>query len=303
MTAAADRKYRARRMRIALDRIAAEAITQGADVYASIMDGTPAYTPQSLVRIIEANREAFTRRLERLLLGTFEDADEVARRALMPMRMVEAKIDVDFSLADTDAAAFFRWQALSVAEIEGESITRRLIDLIKGKITEALEQGMPKSDFMSSILDEAGVGKIHSWHLATVFNNNVATAASASTLYAFERNKAHFPGWEYMAIIDDATRPLHERLDGKKFAHGDWRYWPPIDHGCRCTGSPIDAIEWEEEGYTIDDVPGKEKPAKGFENHAVKNFARWVAGASKDLPDEKQKAIERKAPHSQRSTS
>lgn len=297
MTAAADRRYRARRMRIALDRITAGALAQGADVYASIMDGTPAYTPQSLVRNIEANREAFTRRLERLLLGTFEDADQAARRSLVPVRTVEAKIDVDFSLADTDAADFFRWQAFSVAEIEGESITHRLIELIKGGISKAIEEGVPKQEFMRTILDDAGVGKIHSWHLATVFNNNVATAASASTLYAFERNKAHFPGWEYMAIVDDATRPLHERLDTKKFAHGDWRYWPPIDHGCRCSGSPIDAIEWEEEGYTFDDVPGKEeKPAKGFENHAVKNFARWVAEASKELSAEKQKAIERRTP-------
>ncbi len=263
-------------------------------VYEGLLDGTPAYTAASLERLVLENKKRFKLELEKALLAATDNARELAETVLATPDPVVAGVDVAWDLANGDALSFTQWQSFSVAEIEGEEITSELIDIIRGAIQSAIEDGTPIREFLAGVLDSAGVGKIHNHHLRTVINNNTATAYSASTLYAFERNKAHFPGWELLAVLDNATRDAHEDLHGKKFKHGDWRYWPPLDHNCRCTASPIDEIEWEEEGYTFDEVDVEVAPE--FKNNAVENFAAWVDEKEKVLPPNVRQAIEQRSP-------
>lgn len=279
-------------------------INASADIYAMLLDGVSIgknSTVGGISSVIERNKKDFVSQLKHEIFVRCTQSNVVAEQSIgIPARSMgtrrlhsnaiiadgnDGPVNVRFDLADSTALDFFKFQSFSIAAIEGEIITEELRHIIRGRISDVIETGIPQKQFIDEILNAAGVGSVNQGHLNTVFRTNVATAQSASKLFALERNKKVFPGWEYIAILDNAVRPEHAALDGKYFRAGDYKYFPPIDFNCRCEGSPVDEIEFEDEGYAFEendsDLPDV---AEGFKNNAVQNFVGYVNQAARDNP-------------------
>lgn len=200
---------------------------------------------------------------------------------LAPSALVYAN-DGTFSVKDHSAISFLRYQSFAMSTIEGEKITQAMKDTIGRLLPDAVSNGMSRNDFKNEVQKSLGIGA-KGYHLETVWRNNVGTASTASKLMAMERAKGQFPAWEFMAITDGDTTPVCTANDGRKFRADDRSMMPPLHHNCRSEASPIDATEFEDEGYAID-TPADVPVPEGFRNTAVENFESWVASEAKASP-------------------
>ena len=270
------RLQRAIAARAAVEAETERAINDAQPIYASLLDGVNPRS-ENIEEQIRANLPDFRDDMERYLSERFEKAGELALSGMgLPAKMLEnkAKSKWRFDLADDAAIDFLSWQAFTVSVVEGEVFAASLAVTMHDALKSGLLEGKTKRQFFEEVLDAAGAGRVNKGHLTTIFRTNMATASNASKLFAFERNRDSFPGWEFMAIQDNVTTDECIALDGRKFAHGDNRYWPPIHFNCRSVGSPIDRSEWADEGYEPQE-PGVELP-EGFTNTAVRDFEKWV---------------------------
>jgi SPP1 gp7 family putative phage head morphogenesis protein len=74
-------------------------------------------------------------------------------------------------------------------------------------------------------------------YLEAEFNTVVATGQMSRRYWEVLDDQDVFPLLRWDAVNDDRTRPDHARLDKITLPANDpfWtRYWPPIDHNCRC---------------------------------------------------------------------
>ncbi|WP_375591725.1 PBECR2 nuclease fold domain-containing protein [Chitiniphilus eburneus] len=73
--------------------------------------------------------------------------------------------------------------------------------------------------------------------LETIFRTNVQSAYAAGRYRDQVANAAARPWWEYVAILDNRTRPRHRAMSGRIFRYDDpiwsWLY-PPNGFRCRC---------------------------------------------------------------------
>lgn len=91
------------------------------------------------------------------------------------------------------------------------------------------------------IVDE-GTGEIagkrlNPRRLETIFRTNVQSAYMAGRYREQLASAATRPFWEYIAVLDNRTRPLHRDLSGRIFRYDDafWEsFYPPNGWNCRC---------------------------------------------------------------------
>lgn len=75
------------------------------------------------------------------------------------------------------------------------------------------------------------------WHLKTIFRNNMQSALQTGKYRQAMEQVDLAPYWQYVATMDNRTRPSHAAAHGKVFRHDDpfWdSHFPPCDHNCRC---------------------------------------------------------------------
>lgn len=75
------------------------------------------------------------------------------------------------------------------------------------------------------------------WRLNTIYQTNASVGYSTGRFNEQLENIEFQPYWEYVAIFDGATRPLHRQMSGLIFRADDpfWaNFYPPNGWRCRC---------------------------------------------------------------------
>ncbi|MEW5804924.1 MAG: phage minor head protein [bacterium] len=91
------------------------------------------------------------------------------------------------------------------------------------------------------IVDESGTARKVKygtpWRLKTIFNCNVQSSYMAGRYKQMMEVVDTMPYWQYLAVLDEKTRPEHRRWHGRVVRYDDpwWNYYyPPNGWGCRC---------------------------------------------------------------------
>lgn len=98
------------------------------------------------------------------------------------------------------------------------------------------------------------------WRLRTIYNTNIGVAYQTGRWQAMEENKEARPFVQYVAVLDQHTRPSHAALHGKVFSIDDPALdaiAPPNGWGCRCRLRPLSARDVERRGLVIENTDGK----------------------------------------------
>jgi SPP1 gp7 family putative phage head morphogenesis protein len=96
--------------------------------------------------------------------------------------------------------------------------------------------------------------------LLTIYRTNLQTAYMAGRYKQQMEDVDNRPFWQYVAIMDDRTRPAHAALNGKIFQYDDpfWNnFYPPNGWNCRCRVRALSAKNVERRGLNIEDSSGR----------------------------------------------
>ncbi|WP_047396534.1 phage minor head protein [Chitinibacter sp. ZOR0017] len=155
----------------------------------------------------------------------------------------------------------FKWQEVW-AEAHAKAFTVAgvtkldVLEDIRGELNALLKSGGTLQEFKNNLIpklkqkgwwgkgrmvdDDTGevVGKrLNPRRLETIFRTNLQAAYSAGRYQAQLEDTDLRPWWEYVAVLDNRTRPRHRALSGQIFRYDDsfWRsFYPPNGWNCRC---------------------------------------------------------------------
>ncbi|MCM8625291.1 phage minor head protein [Accumulibacter sp.] len=150
---------------------------------------------------------------------------------------------------------------------------------LRGGLVEALKTGATRQDFidrLTPILQQKGWWGAHAQtdpvtgeirgkgltprRLATIFDTNMQTAYMAGRYRAFMANAEDRPYWQYVAIMDQRTRPAHAALNRRTFRYDDpiWSFiYPPNGFRCRCSVRALDAADVASRGIDVSSSEGR----------------------------------------------
>lgn len=125
-----------------------------------------------------------------------------------------------------------------------------VLEDVRGIVQKALDEGLSLGEFrkgMYSKLAAKGWGSdgvdldtmelANPWRVKTIYQTNMQTAYMAGRYAEMMDNVDNRPYWEYVAVMDNHTRPAHAALNGKVFKSNDpfWdTHYPPLGYRCRC---------------------------------------------------------------------
>lgn len=183
------------------------------------------------------------------------------------------KVDLSavFGLPPEKAIEYFRskgyaitwgWQELwQEAQARAFTVAKVMsIDILKdihGALDESLNNGTTLRDFekgLTPVLQARGwwgktehvntlTGEISSAQLGsprrlkTIYQTNMQTAYMAGRYRSMMESADSHPNWQYVAVLDGRTRPLHRAMNGRVFRYDDplWNaLYPPNGFNCRC---------------------------------------------------------------------
>jgi len=187
----------------------------------------------------------------------FADVDEIPtafEKALKYMLDKNLMTSAEFKKLDKAVRKY----AFSVADVD----SKRLLDLLKTNLSEALESGALNVEQwlqqVGGVFQSAGMTKLNDYHLRTVFRTNMQTALNEGRFEMIQdANEDEFPLIEFVAIMDDRTRQDHANLDGFRAPKDDpiWqKITPPLDYNCRCTLRPVHVDEGLDATKTVPDL-------------------------------------------------
>ncbi|WP_311515275.1 phage head morphogenesis protein [Oligella urethralis] len=102
------------------------------------------------------------------------------------------------------------------------------------------KRGWMKTE-LGAVADADGVvvaNDLAPYRLSTIFRTNVQSAYMAGKYKQLQEDVEIAPYWQYIAVMDDRTRPSHAASHLLVFRHDDpfWdSHYPPCDYNCRCT--------------------------------------------------------------------
>lgn len=195
-------------------------------------------------------------------------------------------------LPPTDAIEYFRSlgyrvsrnavQAYNAARAHAYTVTgitrMDVLQDVKLGIDKTLEQGTTLADFKREThellrrrgwlrteggtyadVDGEVVATLPPHRLQTIFRTNTQSAYMAGRYKQLLDQADIAPYWQYVAVMDDRTRPHHAALNGLIFRHDDpfWdSFFPPCGFNCRCSVRALRLRDIERRGLTISDSAG-----------------------------------------------
>lgn len=143
-----------------------------------------------------------------------------------------AKLDVlqaikdalDKALAENLGFADFKKQLVPILQAKGWWGREETVDTGTGEITQ-VQLGSP-------------------FRLKLIYRNNLQTAFMAGRRERQLANSEDRPYWQYVAVMDSRTRPMHRALHGRVFRYDDafcGAFYPPNGHNCRCRMRALDS--------------------------------------------------------------
>jgi SPP1 gp7 family putative phage head morphogenesis protein len=136
-----------------------------------------------------------------------------------------------------------------------------LLGDLRRSVQAAIAQGRTLAQFRAEF-DEivARHGWAHKgkpgWRARVIYETNLRTAYAAGKWQQIQQTKQAFPYLRYTAVMDNRTRPLHQRWHGTILPVDDewWRtHYPPNGWGCRCTVMPLNDRLMRREGWKLTD--------------------------------------------------
>jgi SPP1 gp7 family putative phage head morphogenesis protein len=206
--------------------------------------------------------------------------------------MAEPNLKFAFGLKPKEAVEFFRrkgfnltwdWEdqvgethniAFTVAKV----LVLDVLQTIKDAVAKALSEGQSEESFrrdLEPMLKQKGwwgrqteivngeeqqaqLGSPR--RLKTIFRTNLQSAMMAGRQQQFEQNTDARPYWQYVAVLDSRTRPMHRKLHDAIYRFDDpfWEYYrPPISYNCRCRLRALSARNVEQRGLTVESSEGR----------------------------------------------
>lgn len=132
------------------------------------------------------------------------------------------------------------------------------LETVFNSLQKALEKGIPFSKFKeecAGIFESRGWTGQRAWRIDNIFRTNIQTAYNVGHYKQMMTTAGSRPYWQYHAVNDRRTRPLHRALHGKVFPadHAFWNTWfPPNGFRCRCTVTSLSKIEMAAEGLNVE---------------------------------------------------
>lgn len=202
-----------------------------------------------------------------------------------------AAVDLAFALGLEPRAALeyfrskgyaitFNWDSMA-AEAHARAFTvakvlrMDVLESIRGELDQALASGLTLAQFRQNIEPRLkalgwwgkqvverpdGTGQIVNVssprRLETIYRTNLQSAYMAGRFRDFEANADNRPYWQYVAVMDERTRPAHAALNGKVFRFDDpiWKScWPPNGYNCRCRVRALSAGDVQRKGVAVSD--------------------------------------------------
>ena len=142
---------------------------------------------------------------------------------------------------------------------------------IQGSLTDAIEKGTSLAGWKKDVSMILNQWDITGARAETIYRTNLQTAYQVGRYEQMTDPDVMEmrPYWQYVAVMDQATRPEHAAMNGKVFPADDpiWDEWyPPNGFNCRCTVQTLSGSEMEREGYKISKGSGvKVKPDEGWD--------------------------------------
>lgn len=128
-----------------------------------------------------------------------------------------------------------------------DSIDSQVSKIIKDAVTNALNEGKTLAtviDELAPLIDSGSIPGAESY-IQTVFRTETSNAYNQQRKVVSELPgvSSHLWGYEVITAEDEAVRPTHAALHGKKFRKGSPAFValgsPPFSFNCRCILSPI----------------------------------------------------------------
>ncbi len=139
-------------------------------------------------------------------------------------------------------------------------------------IDTAISEGTTFGDFRKSlkgIMAKRGWQGMNPYRLDTVYRTNIQSAYQAGHFVRQMEVAESLPYWQYVAVMDGRTRPLHAAMHGTTLRYDDpfWKTsYPPNGFNCRCTVRALSQGQLAEEKSPVSkDPPGIADP--GFDHN------------------------------------
>lgn len=168
------------------------------------------------------------------------------------------------------------WQEIhtkvfTVAKVAQLEIMRDIRQEVEAAIAEgktfrefqrALEPRLKARGWWGKVVDEEGrtIQLGSPWRLRTIYQTNVTVAYQTGRWQAMEENKSARPYVQYVAVLDQRTRPSHAALHGKVFHIDDPALdaiAPPNGWGCRCRLRPLSERDVQRRGLVVENTEGR----------------------------------------------
>jgi len=218
------------------------------------------------------------------------------------------KLKLCFDKAPEDAVKFLKSQGIEVSwdwKEQLEKIKKHVFTVSKvssadvlqtlyDELNKAMDQGTTYSEFKKNITpmlaDKGYVTKKDgsAWRLDTIYRTNMQSAYMGGRYGEMLEVAEEFPFWQYIAVLDNRTRPSHRGLANKVVKNTDklWHtHFPPNGYNCRCRVRALSAEDIKEKKLTVS--KGSElkkfKPDKGFDTYPGERWQPSTAGYFPDL--------------------